>query len=63
MAHAKEFDSKAACEATKEKIYPAHPRPISPTAGGGLKERIETYREFGSHTICVSSDDPRFKGK
>jgi hypothetical protein len=60
-AHAKEFDSKAACEATKEKVYPAHP-PIPRTAGGGMTERIETYREFGSHTICLASDDPRLNG-
>jgi hypothetical protein len=62
-AHAKEFDLKAACEAKKEKVYPAHPPPIPRTAGGDMTERIETYREFGSHTICVSSGDPRFKEK
>jgi hypothetical protein len=63
-AHAKEFDSKAACEAKKkEEIYPAHlPLPQN-VKGGDARERIESAREFGSQTICVSSDDPRLKGK
>jgi len=62
-AHAKEFDSKAACEATKEKVYPSHLPPIPQNVGGDARETLESVREFGSHTICVSSDDPRLKEK
>jgi hypothetical protein len=64
-AHAKEFDSKAACEAKKtEEIYPAHlPLGSLNSLGGDERETIESARESGSHTICVSSDDPRLKEK
>ena len=63
-AHAKEFDSKAACEATKEKVYPSHLlQPVPRNVGGDASEKLEAIREFASHTICVCSDDPRLKEK
>jgi len=63
ISHAEKFDSKAACEAKKEKVYPSHLPPIPLNTGGDARERLESVREFGSHTICVSSDDPRFNEK
>jgi hypothetical protein len=57
-ARAKEFDSKAACEAKRAELYPT----LS-VQGATVKERIEINRELGSQTICIATDDPRLKEK
>jgi hypothetical protein len=61
--NAKAFDSKAACEVTKEQLYPAHPPPLPAGSGAEIRDRIERSREYASYAICVSSDDRRFKEK
>jgi hypothetical protein len=57
--NAKAFDSNAACEATKEQLYPADPPPIPTGVGAEIRDRIEELIEYASHAICVSSNDPR----
>jgi hypothetical protein len=58
-AHAIEFQTANQCEEKKEEIWPAHPPPIPPTVGGGMRERVERNRETGAKSRCVASDDPR----
>jgi hypothetical protein len=60
-AHATKFRSKDQCDAKREEKWPANPPPIPPTVGGGMTERIETWRELGAKSLCVSADDPRLK--
>jgi hypothetical protein len=59
-AHAKEFDSKAACEAKKAEIWPTLSGSSVP--GGDIQEWIARHNTIASHTICISSSDPRLKG-
>jgi hypothetical protein len=58
--HAKEFESKAACEAKKDQVCQA--LSLSSTArGGDIKAWVDRHNSLRSRTICVSSDDPRLK--
>ena len=61
--HAMEFRSAEACEAKRAEKWPPNPPPIPPTVGGGMSERIETWRELGAKSRCVSADDPHLKEK
>jgi hypothetical protein len=61
IAHAKEFDSKAACESKKAEILPT--LSASSVRGGDIQEWIARHNTIASHTICVSSDDRRLKEK